>query len=229
MNSQKSLVARSIGLFTQPALELKESSRDSWQWALLVQMAISLVLVIVWSNKVDWQALMENAMQTNSKITPDMIDAIVTFQEKWGATFAILGVLLGTPIITFMTAALFWGIGRVSFITAEAPTYSQALVVTTYSGFALSPQALLALLFCLFKPIGGLSPENLSPTTMSFWVTPENIQLKTLLMYLDPFVIFSIVLVFLGSIHVMGTSKKGAWVATLMPILFILIRVIRAS
>ena len=229
MDRPKSLTARYIDLFMQPSTELKEVRSDSWKWALLTQMAISLILVIVWSQKVDWQAFMENAMQSNSRITPDMLDTVVSFQEKWGATFGIVGVLIGTPILCFISAALFWGIGRASFLTPEAPTYTQALVVTTYSGLAVSPKALLAIMFCFLRPVGGLGPESLSPTTLSYWVSPENAKLKTLFMTLDPFMIFSLCIVYWGSLHVMGTSKKGALVETLMPILFIAIRVIRSS
>ncbi|MFM8622374.1 MAG: YIP1 family protein [Holophagaceae bacterium] len=229
METTKSLIARYIDLFIQPSTELKEARSDSWKWALLIQMAISLILVIVWSQKVDWQALIENAMQSNSRITPDMLDTVVSFQEKWGATFGIVGVLFGTPIVCFIFAALFWGIGRASFLTPEAPTYTQALVVTTYSGLAVSPKSLLAIIFCFLRPVGGLSPESLSPTTLSYWVSPENAKLKTFFMTLDPFMIFSLCIVYWGSLHVMGTSKRGALVATLMPILFIAIRVIRSS
>lgn len=228
MDHPKSLAARCLDLFIQPIDELKQVRNNSWKWALLAQMAISLFLVIVWSQKVDWQAFMENAMQSNSRLTPDMLDSVVRFQEKWGMVFGIFGVLLVTPIVSFIFAALLWGIGRQSFITPEAPTYSQALVVTTYSGFALAPKTLLAILFCLVRPVGGLGPESLSPTTLSFWIVPENAKLKALFTSLDLFMIFSLCMVYWGSLYVMGTSKKGAVAASLIPILFIAIQIIRS-
>ena len=76
--------------------------------------------------------------------------------------------------------------------------------------------------------MGGLGPESLSPTTLSFWIVPENAKLKALFTSLDLFMIFSLCMVYWGSLYVMGTSKKGAVAASLIPILFIAIQIIRS-
>ncbi len=232
MSTMKSIADRCINLFTEPTNELKDVRNDlSWSWAFWSQIIFGLVLVIAWSQRVDWLALTENAMLSRGGgfggegFSAEGLERAVDFQEKWGMTFGIMGVLIGTPVATFLSAAVYWGIGRASFITPESPSYQHALVVASYSGFVLTPKTFLATLFCFIQPVGGLSPERLSPTTLSFWMDPENSKLKTLFLYIDPFSIFSLCIVYWGSIHVMGTSKKGAVMATLIPVLLIALRV----
>jgi hypothetical protein len=69
---------------------------------------------------------------------------------------------------------------------------------------------LLIAVICLVKPIGGLTPEKIAPTSLGFFIHPESVKLHALLYSLDLFYLAEIVLSFLAMRYLLRLKTGGA-------------------
>ncbi len=205
------------GLFTEPTATFQKLRQaPTWVAPTVTVLITALILTIVWATKVDVDAMIRPALEANPKIRPEQIDQIIGMQSKFIPVFSPIMVLLAMAVGTFVPALLFFLLGKGE---AEAPSYTQALTATAVPNLVLIPQQVVVTLLALLRPVGGASPDKLSPTSLGYFLHVDNPKLGALLRHIDPFFIGVYVMTFLALRHVLRLSPAKAWTGTLICVL----------
>ncbi|MDE3245912.1 MAG: YIP1 family protein [Acidobacteriota bacterium] len=216
------LMDQFIGVFTEPVATFKKlQAAPSWVGALVVLILTSLVVAAVWGFKVDVDAMLRPGFEANPKMTPEIIDQTLSFMEKFFPYIAIVQTLIIIPIVVFFMALIYWLIGKAA-AEGEKPSYVHALSATVVPSLVMVPHSFLILVMAFLRPVGGLTPEKLTPSSVGFFVTVANPKLHALLYALDPFTLGSLALGFLAFRHTMRMKTGGALACTLLAVLFTL-------
>ncbi len=214
-----SLMDQFIGIFTEPVATFKKlNAAPSWIGALTVIILVSLVVAGVWGFKVDVEAMLRPGFDANPNITQTQIDQTISFMEKFFPYIAIVQTLIIIPVIVFFLALIYWLIGK-GTAEAEPPSYAHALSATAVPGLVMLPHSLLTIVMAFLRPVGGLTPEKLPPSSVGFFVNAANPKLHALLFALDPFTIGSFVLSFLAFRYTMRLKTGGAVACTALVVL----------
>jgi len=216
------LMDQFVGLFTEPIETFKKlQTSPAWVGALVVLIFTSLVVAGVWGFKVDVDAMLRPGFEANPKMTQEQMDQVISFMEKFFPYIAIVQTLFIIPIAVFFMALINWLIGKAA-ADSEPPSYVHALTATVVPSLVMVPHSLLILVMTFLRPVGGLTPEKLTPSSVGFFVNVANPKLHALLFALDPFTIGSLVLGFLAFRHTMRLKTSGAIACTALAMLFTL-------
>lgn len=214
------LMEQFAGVFTEPgALFTKLRATPSWGWALGAGMVAAIVMVVLWGLKVDVDAMLRPILERNPQISSDQIDKVIEIQGRFILPFGIIQTLFGVPIICAVMALIYWLIGK-GTAEAEKPSYLQAFSVATVPGLIMVPHSLVTGLMCLLKPVGGLTPDKLSPTSVGYYVAVQNPKLAALLYSFDPFVLGYFFVLYIAARKGMGLKPLGAGLCTGVVVLF---------
>jgi len=208
-----------LGVFTDPvALFKKLHDAPSWGWAIGAIVVVSLILTVVWGLKVDVDAMLRPAMEKNPQLSSAQIDQAIEMSGKFMLPFGIIGSLVMPFIGVAFMALLYWLVGMK---TAEdqKPGYLQSLSAVSVSSLLAVPYSLLIALMCLLRKVGGLKPEQLSPTSIGYYIQPENPKLYALLSQLDLLLLGGYVLVYLAARHTLRLKASGAAACTVIAVL----------
>lgn len=209
-----SLLDQVLGVFTDPVALFKRLHQTPvWKGALALTMLLSMVMTVVWGLKVDVDAMLRPVLEQNPKIAPEQLDKIIELQGKFLVPGGIIMVVLMLTLGTLFFAWLYWLIGKVT-AEGERPSFTQAISVNVIPGLVMLPKLLLIILMCLVKPINGLTPEKITPTSLGYFLTVENPKLMALGFRLDIFSLAAIVLLFLAARHTMRLKTSGAAACT---------------
>ena len=224
-----SLLEQIEGVFTAPrALFDRLSKAPSWVPALLLAMGLGLVVAIAWGLKVDADAMLRPVLEKNPQFSSDQIDQIITMQSKFILPFGIGGVLLGIPVITLIAGLINWGLGRgMTEPGANPPSFLQGLSAAVVPSLIRLPETLIIIALCVFKPVGGLKPNQLAPTSLGYFLHSASPKLQELFYALNPFTIASMVMLYFAMRHTVKAKASGATIAvgififfTLLPVIF---------
>jgi len=216
------LMDQFIGIFTEPVETFKKLNiAPSWVWALVVLILVNLVVVGVWGFKVDVDAMLRPGFEANPKMTQEQMDQTISFMEKFFPYIVILQTLILIPVAVFFMALIYWLIGKAAS-EGEPPSYIHALSATVVPSLVMLPHSFLILVMAFLRPVGGLSPEKLTPSSVGFFVAAANPKVHALLYILDPFTIGSFVLGFLAFRHTMRMKTGGALACTALAVLITL-------
>lgn len=211
-----SLLDQIAGVFTEPsALFARLRTRPVWLPALLLAIAVSLVAMLIWASKVDMAEATRHQMERMKDLfhmnIPDqaMDDAISKAEGKKPWLSAISGAVLGTPFVYLVVALIVWGFAAMGTEDGEeTPTFGQAFSLTSVHYLATVPSMLLAAVIALLRPVGGHNIQQMMPTVLGFYLSPESGFARGLVALVDPLWIFSFVLLALGMRH---TLKAKTW------------------
>jgi uncharacterized protein YneF (UPF0154 family) len=199
-----------LGVFTDPiALFRRLAKTPSWGWALGVIIVASLLLTSIWGLKVDVDEMLRPALEKNPQIASSQIDMIIGFYRKFILPLSLFSTAFFTAVMSFLTAFFYWLVGKRSAEEA-APTYVQALSTVTVPSLVRLPAILLIALICLVRPIGGLTPEKISPTSVGYYVQVESVKLHAFLYTIDLFFLAEAALLFFAARHTMRLKTGGA-------------------
>lgn len=226
-----SLIEQIEGVFTAPrALFERLNQAPSWVPALLLAMVLGLGVAIAWGLKVDADAMLRPILESNSKISPDQVDQIIQVQSKFLLPFGILGVLFGIPIISLLAGLINWGLGRgMTEPGANPPSFLHGLSAAVVPSLVRLPETLIILALCIFKPVGGLKPDQLAPTSLGYFVHTASPKLQALFYALNPFTLASLVMLYLAMRYTVKAKASGAAIAVGIFVLFILLGVLFAK
>lgn len=216
------LMDQFAGLFTEPVETFKKLHESpAWVGALVVLIIVSLLVAAVWGFKVDVDAMLRPGFEANPKMTQEQMDQVISFMERFFPYIVIAQTLFIIPAAVFFMALVYWLIGKG---TAEdvRPSYVHALSATVVPSLVMLPHSFLILVMAFLRPVGGLTPEKLAPSSVGFFVTVANPKLHALLYALDPFTIGSLILGFLAFRHTMRLKTGGALACTALAILITL-------
>ncbi|HJV49620.1 MAG TPA: YIP1 family protein [Geothrix sp.] len=225
-----SLMDQIIGVFTSPVdLFRKLNKAPSWGWALGLMMAGSLIIVVIWGLKVDVDEMLRPMLERNPQVQASQIDMIIEMQKKFMLPFGILGVLFGIPAVSALVAFFYWLIGR-AMAEDASPSYLQAFSAAVVPGLVKLPHMLLLLMICAMRPVGGLTPDKLAPTSLGYFIHVEGLKLQAFLYSLDLFDLAQVVLAYLALRHLARMKTAGAVIGALVPFaLTVLMRVLGAK
>lgn len=211
------LMDQIVGVFTSPVDLFKRLNlAPSWGWALGVLIVGSLAVAVAWGLKVDVEEMIRPILERNPKIQAAQIDMIIEMQKKFILPLGILGALFATPAVVALLGLFYWLVGK-GMAEGEAPSYPQALSAAVVPGLVKLPHMLLLLVICLVRPIGGLTPEKITPTSVGYFLSTESLKVQALLYSLDLFVLAEVVLAYLALRHLTRMKTAGALLCALLP------------
>jgi len=185
-------------------------------------MGVALLASVIWAAKVDQVAMterrfevMEQAfkMQMPAEAVDKALDQVQTAKPPYVS--AVLGTLLGMPFGYLLFAAILFAFAKFGG-EDETTTFRHALAATTVHGLVALPIPLLAGVMALLKDVGGAaSYASLAPTTLNFWLQPENPWVCGALAVLDPFYLFSFFTLYLAARHTLRL-KQGALIGLMI-------------
>lgn len=183
------LLDQIVGVFTNPAA-LFEQMRPAPKWlgAILLMAALGLTLSLIWAFRADFELLIRETLERQGKAIPDGLESIAAIQKKFALFGSIGAVLVGVPLVVAASAGVLLLIGQQGTMD-EVPTYRQCLAADVVPSLVKLPQVILTLVAIAFRDVGGATPDKLVPTSLAFWVHPENIKVAALLTWVDPFAI----------------------------------------
>lgn len=204
------LLDQVAGVFTEPtALFDRLRQSPSWGPATALLTVFGLVLSVVWGLKVDADQMLRPILERNPHVDPSQIDNLVEIQKRFLLPMGIIGALVSTVLLFLLAAFLYWLVGK-AMAENHPPTYSQALSAAAVPSLVRLPALLLIILICLLRPIGGLTPEKIAPTSLGFFVSVANLKLQTLLYCADLFLIAERVLDYLALRRITRLKTGGA-------------------
>jgi hypothetical protein len=213
------LMDQIVGVFTAPKeLFQRLNKAPSWGWALGLTLATGLIITVIWGLKVDADEMLRPMLERNPQIQAAQVDMIIEMQKKFILPFGVLGVLFGIPAVVALLALFYWLIGK-ALPEEGAPTYTQALSAAVVPGLVKLPHALLLIVICLVRPIGGLTPDKIAPTSLGFFLHVESLKLQALFYSIDLFYLAEAFLAFLALRYIVRTKTAGALICVLLPML----------
>ncbi len=214
-----SLGAQIAGVFTEP-VKLFQGLRTAPSWVpATILLAICAVAAMgIWGARVDWDAMLRPALESNPKVPAEQIDKIIEMQARIMPFFTPIGAMVGMAVGTFLPALLFFLLGR-SGSEEGAPTYTQALSATAVPNLVLVPQQIIVAVLCLATTVGGNPPDKIAPTSLGYYLPVEHPKLGSLLRHVDPFFIGVYVLTYLALRHLLRLKPAAAWTGTLLCLL----------
>lgn len=195
-----------VGMFTEPSVVFQRLRKaPAWGGAFLVTLGAALFATLAWAAKVDVEAaarrkfeVMEQAFRMN--IPSDVMDKAMEQAATQGQPFvsSILSVAILVPLFTLIMAAILFAFSKFGGEDEEV-SFRHAWAAVIVHGLSMLPIAVLAGIMCLIRNVGGAaSYANMAPSTLSFWIQPENPWVRGLLAVIDPFYLFSFVALFLA-------------------------------
>jgi hypothetical protein len=203
------------GVFTEPGTVFARLRRGpSWVMPLVLGVAVAVVAGLAWAHKVDMEAQVRASMETtvqafHMNIPEEAIQKNLDAIHGQPYLRTALGTLFGMPFFAALMALVLWGFSRLGAEGDEDSTYVQSLSVVSVHYLAMVPATLLALL------VGGGSLMHLMPTHLGFFVHPENPWARGLLALVDPFYLWSWVLLAIGMRRTLA-MRTGAIVGALL-------------
>jgi len=211
------LLDQILGVFTSPVELFQRLNRaPSWGWALGLIVACALVLTVIWGLKVDVDEMLRPILERNPDVPSGQVDMIIGMQKKFILPFGILGALFGTAAAMAIVALFYWLIGK-ALPEAEAPTYSQALSAAVVPSLVKLPHMLLIAIICLVRPVGGLTPDKIAPTSLGYFLQVESLKLQAFLYTMDLFYLAEAVLAYLALRYLVRMKTAGALICVLLP------------
>jgi len=216
------LIDQIVGVFTNPVeLFQRLNKAPSWGWALGLLVIGSLIITVIWGLKVDVDEMLRPILERNPQVQAAQIDMIIEMQKKFILPFSILGVLFGFPAVMALVALFYWLIGK-ALPEDVAPSYLQALSAAVVPSLVKLPHMLLLLVICLVRPIGGLTPDKIAPTSLGYFIHVESLKLQAFFYSLDLFYAAELVLAYLALRYLVRMKTSGALICVLVPMVCVI-------
>lgn len=205
-----SLLDQLTGIFSEPvALFRRLHDAPVWKGAMALNFVVSLATTVLWCRKVDVDAMLRPVLERDPSMSAEQADKFVAMQARFIVPLGVAGLVTGMLIALTLFALVYWLIGKGTAEKAP-PTYAQALAMTAVTTLVMVPHQLLVILMCFLKPVGGLTPDRIPPTSLGFFLSTEQVKLQTLLFKLDLFTLFTVVLIYLAARHTLRLKAVGA-------------------
>jgi hypothetical protein len=211
-----SLMDQITGVFTDPKpLFARLRAKPVWIPALTLAIVVGLIAMLIWATKVDMAEATRHQMERLKDVfhmnIPDqaMDDAIAKAEGKKPWLSAISSAVLGAPFVYLIVGLIVWGFAAMGTQEGEeSPTFGQAFSLTCVHYLVTLPSMLLAGVIALLRPVGGHNIQQLMPTALSFYVSPESTLVRGIVALVDPLWIASFVLLAIG---MRQTLKAKTW------------------
>ncbi len=212
------LLDQIVGVFTGPVeLFQRLNKAPSWGWALGVAIVCAVIVTLIWGLKVDVDEMLRPILERNPQIQSAQIDTIIEMQKKFILPFSVLAALFGPAFVMALVGLFYWLVGK-ALPEAEAPSYPQALSAAVVPGLVKLPITLLLIVICLMRPIGGLTPDKITPTSLGYFLHVDSFKLQAFYYSLDLFYFAEAVLAYLAVRYLLRLKTAGALICVLVPL-----------
>lgn len=213
-----SLMDQAAGVFTEPVtLFQRLRATPVWGGAFALLLLLNAAVTLIWGARVDLDAFLRPMLEKNPKMTAEMIDhAIAGSSNKIIMIFGTIQMLVAVSVVFLLLALVYWIVAKVAPEEAGPRTYRQAFSATVVSSLVGLPKAVLLGIICALRTVGGLRPDQLSPTSLGFYLVPENPKLYALYCNLDLFTLAALGVTWLALRHTLRVKAGGAWAAVVI-------------
>jgi hypothetical protein len=220
------------GVFSEPVdLFKRMAKKPQWGWAMVALIVLALALTIAWAYKVDAQEVVAMQMERAApQLSGADLDRAVEMGSKFLGVGGVLSVLFMTPIIILIGGLVWWAVGLISGEDGQwRPTYVHGLVVASVPKLVTVPYYLLGALMAILKPVGTLRADQLSPSSLGFWLRPDNIKLSIMYGQIDLFLLATYALLFLAARHTLRAKLWGALLCVALSLAVSVVQVLIAK
>src|SRR5882672_5942475 len=151
--SSMSEVSRIFGVFFEPSKTFADiAARPRWVVPLLLVMVTSIAFMAVFSQKVGWERMMRQQMESSSRtanMPAEQKEQLIQTQARFAPIFGYGFALIGLPLYYMITAGALTGI--VSGIMSAGVKFKQVFAIMAYAGLTGLVSALLSILVMFLK------------------------------------------------------------------------------
>ncbi|HJW33683.1 MAG TPA: YIP1 family protein [Holophagaceae bacterium] len=203
-----------VGVFTEPtALFQKLRQSPSWIPAVVSFCILGIGVTLVWGLKVDVDAMARPALERNPNVSAGQIDSIIEMQKKFMVPIGLIFAVAIPWLWTLLMGFIYWLVGR-GLAEEGEPSFPQALTAASVPALVGLVHGALMIIMAFLRPVGGLTPEKLAPTSVGFFVAAESPKVVTALFALDLFSIATWALSYLACRHLLRLKVSGAILST---------------
>ena len=160
-------IGRIIGAIANPRPTFEDIARKpTWLAPLLVLIILQCAITAIFSQRVGWRAFMEKQDAQNSSLqqrmqqmTPEQRENLLNTQIKFASVIGYVGIIVGTPVVSLIIAAIFLGI--LNGISGAGLDFKTSFGVITHSYMPGLIGALLGILILYIKPPDQIDLQNL--------------------------------------------------------------------
>ncbi|HJV88977.1 MAG TPA: YIP1 family protein [Holophagaceae bacterium] len=215
-----SFLEQVMGVFTEPtALFQKLRQAPSWVPAVISFCVLGILVTLVWGLKVDADAMMRPMLERNPNVSAAQIDTIIDMQKKFIVPFGILGAVIAPWVMAALMGFFYWLVGK-GTAEGDSPSYEQALSAASVPSLIGLVHGFLMIVMALLRPVGGLTPEKLTPTSLGYFLPAEHPKAVAAFFALDIFAIATWCLSYLAFRHLLRLKPAGAVICTFLLVLF---------
>jgi hypothetical protein len=187
-------------LFDPKATYEDIAAKPSWALPLVIIVAISLVIVAAYGQRVGWRGLVEKRMAESSRtadMPADQREQAVERGAKIAPIFGYVAVLIGTPVVALIIAAILMLI--MNLVAGARATFVQSLSVLTHSWVPGIIGGLIGLIMIFVKAPDTIDLDHLVAANVGAFLASDSPKwLMSLGTSLDIFQLWSIVLLGFG-------------------------------
>ncbi len=210
------LLEQVTDVFTAPKqLFIRLSDTPRWGGALFVLIVAACFWVVPWSLKVDADALYRPVLEKNGQMSPAQVENVIQIMHRFLLPMTLMAMFIRNLFGTLFFGMMFWFVGLWS---DRKPKLLQALSASAVPSLVLIPYFLMIGAVAALRDIGSQIPDRLAPSGLAFYLRPENPKLYGLLAQVDPFIIFSFILTYLATRHVMRLKVNEAALCTALAV-----------
>ncbi len=172
---EKSEFARLTGVLVDPKPAFGDiAAHPRWWPPVVVVIAVSLVFLYAFSQRVGWEQFMRQTIESNSRtqnLPAEQRERLIEQQTAVASKLGYVGAIVGTPIYLLAAAGVLLFIFRL--ILGAQLTFRQVFAVTAYSALTGVVASLLALLVMFLKPAEDFNLQNPLAFNVGAYLDPQ--------------------------------------------------------
>jgi Yip1-like protein len=197
--------ARVFGVIFSPKPTFESiARRPTWLVPLILIIAVSVLVIAVFGQRVGWRNFMIRQNQQSSRaqkqmeqMTPDQREHMLDQQTKIAPIFGYVGVILGTIIGALLVAAVL--MVALNLTSGSKIPFVASLGIVSYAWVPAIIAGLLGILIMFIKDPATVDIEHLVASNAGAFVSDDSPKwLVTLLTSFDIFVFWTMILMALG-------------------------------
>lgn len=216
-------LSRVAGIFFEPSKTFADiAARPTFLLPMILMIVCGFANSYFIGQKIGWERIFRHQAETNSRmqqLTPEQREQTIATQVKFGSTLAMVGPVVGVPIVALIEAALFLGI--VAGIMSAPVRFKQVFAVVCWTGITYIVTTILTIVVIFLKNPDDFNMQNPLAFNPAAFMDPQTSSkfLYSLASSLDLLSFWSIFLLATGLKAAAGKklSFGGALFSVLLP------------
>lgn len=223
-----SQVERVVNTFFEPSKTMADIRRSATWWLpFLLACIFSYGLIFTWQQKIGFEKLMDNQIQSNPK-TVERMEKLSPEQRAQQMKISVAfmkGICYGYPVTLLLSLVVFSGVllGIFNFGFGSKTSFGTAMCITAYSFLPGMISSILAVVTVFLSDPDGYDMRRPVASNLGALVSmTDHPALATLLSTFDVFTFWIIFLLATGfSVNSNGKVKRGAAFAAIFGVFFV--------